>query len=174
MIWIYVTVAVATVYLAMRFRRFRNWVEPTLTLAITAGFIAAFAIWFIEGTPGDGAGGQPETPAAVAAIRPDEIKLEAMEYLQGKPATSYKATGTITNTSTLALQSFKLTLVMQDCPAGTCRTLGEDTALIIARVLPGKSQDFDTFFIFPGSDLAEPTALQWSWRISDPRPYIQR
>ena len=76
---------------------------------------------------------------------------------------------TITNNSAATLQSMRLSITLANCPAGTCTPVGTDTALIVARVLPGESQPFTTFVVFTGSDLLQITEPQWTWTVSDVR-----
>ena len=59
----------------------------------------------------------------------------------------------------------------QDCPNGTCRVVGEDSALIIARVPPATMLPFTTFAVFPNSDIPPMTAPEWSWSVTNIRAY---
>ena len=36
MVWAFAVIAVATLYLALRFKRFQSWVEPVLTITAPA------------------------------------------------------------------------------------------------------------------------------------------
>ena len=67
------------------------------------------------------------------------------------------------------MQSFRLDVVLSDCPGGTCREVGRDSALVVLRVLPGESQPFSTFAVFPGMDLTPVTAPQWDFGLRDVR-----
>jgi hypothetical protein len=169
MIWAFVVAAVAILYLALRFRRFQSWVEPALTIVVAFGLAVAILIWFVEEKV------EVVTPAATITENPvfaaDTLELSSMEFVAGQPATSYRVTGELTNKSDVPLQSFRLSIVLSDCPSGTCREVGSDSALIILRVLPGETKSFTTFAVFPGSEVRPATAPEWSWTVSDPRAY---
>ncbi|MDX3925011.1 MAG: hypothetical protein QHC90_04270 [Shinella sp.] len=173
MVWIFAVAALTVLYLAIRFRRFRNWVEPVLTIAVALGLIAAIIVWLTDDNRQSGGGGAPSAGPATAppAIAPEVVELGELAFVQGQPANSYRVSGIITNGAEIGLQSFDLTVRLEDCPEGTCRFIGEDTALIIARVPPMESLPFSTFLVFPEDDLRPVTAPQWSWTVRNPRPY---
>jgi hypothetical protein len=172
MIWAFAVAAAAILYLALRFRRFRSWVEPALTVIVAIGLTAALLIWFVdERAPS----GEADVPAADEAGRPalaaEDVTLSAMQANVGQTKTSYRVTGRLTNEGTVPMQSFRLDVVLSDCPAGTCREVGRDSALIVLRVLPGESADFSTFAVFPGSDLNPVAAPRWDFGVRDVRAY---
>lgn len=164
MVWAFVVVAVAILYLALRYKRFQSWVEPVLTIVVAIGLTVAILVWF---TDNRSVAPDPVQPRNV--ITPEEISLSDMQFAAGQPATSYRVTGTITNNSPVMLQSFQLTVDFDNCPNGACTRVGSDTALIIARVPPGQSQSFTTFVVFTGSDLLQIAAPKWTWSVSDLR-----
>ena len=169
MIWAFVVAAVAILYLALRFRRFQSWVEPVLTIAMAIGLSAAILIWFVEdrapsGTPA------VETTAA-PALSAEAVEVSDLTFTAGQTKTSFQVKGRLTNNGDLPLQSFRLDVVLSDCPGGTCREVGRDSALIVLRVLPGESADFSTFAVFPGSELRPVTDPQWTWGVREPRAY---
>ncbi len=164
MVWAFAVVAVATLYLALRYKRFQSWVEPVLTITVAIGLAAAAVIWLADSRTV-----VPEPVAPRNVIAPEEIALSQMQFTVGQPVTSYRVTGTITNNSAATLQSMRLSIALSNCPAGTCTPVGTDTALIVARVLPGESQPFTTFVVFTGSDLLQITEPQWTWTVSDVR-----
>ncbi|QRM56077.1 hypothetical protein [Sinorhizobium sp. BG8] len=169
MVWIFAIAAIAILYLAIRFRRFQSWVEPVLTIVFAFGLGSAILIWLSDSRPPvPSSSGTSENSATIA---PDEIELGNLQYVQGKPSTSYKVTGTVTNRSRVTIQSFRLTVRLADCPDGACHAIGEDTALIIVRVLPGATHDFTTYAVFTGSDLTPVGTPKWEWEIRDIRPY---
>lgn len=165
MFWAFAVVAVAILYLAVRYKKFQSWVEPVLTIAVAMGLAVALLLWFT-----DNRSVAPEPAPPANTIAPQEIELSDLQFAPGQPATSYRVTGTITNKSAVALQSFRLDITLADCPGEPCRSLGTDSALIIARVPPGQTQPFTTFAVFTGSDLVPVKAPHWSWSISDVRP----
>jgi hypothetical protein len=167
MIWAFVVAAAAIVYLALRFRRFQSWVEPVLTIVVAIGLAAALLIWFVdERAPA----GEPVVPnTAAPALTADTVELSDMQAGTGQTQTSYRVTGRIANNGTAPMQSFRLDVVLSDCPGGTCREVGRDDALIVLRVLPGESQTFSTFAVFPGSELNPVTAPKWDFTVREVR-----
>lgn len=167
MIWAFAVAAAATLYLALRFRRFRSWVEPVLTITVAIGLAVAILIWFVdERAPTRIPAEDPVTPPALTQ---ETVELSQMQAAPGQTRTSYRVTGSITNKGTAPLQSFRLDAVLSDCPAGTCREAGRDSALIVLRVLPGETQPFSTFAVFPGLDLNPVTAPQFDFGVRDVR-----
>jgi hypothetical protein len=167
MIWAFAVAAAAILYLALRFRRFQSWVEPALTIVVALGLASALLIWFVdERVPSD----EAVTPtSAVPALTEDTVELSEMQAAAGQTKTSFRVTGRIANKGTSPMQSFRLDVVLSDCPNGTCREVGRDSALIVLRVLPGESQAFTTFAVFPGSDLNPVTAPEWDFGARDVR-----
>lgn len=164
MVWAFAVVAVATLYLALRYKRFQSWVEPVLTITVAIGLAVAALIWLT-----DSRSVAPEPVVPRNAIAPEEVVLSEMQFTVGQPVTSYRVTGTITNNSTATLQSMRLSITLANCPGGACTPVGTDTALLVTRVLPGESQPFTTFVVFTGSDLLQITDPQWTWTVSDVR-----
>lgn len=168
MVWAFLVAAVAILYLALRFRRFRSWVEPVLTIVVAIGLAAALLIWFTEdrSVPGNTATGAANGDPSFA----DAVVLSDLAAEPGQTGTSFRISGTVTNGSATALQSFRVDIVLSDCPADDCREIGRDSALIILRLLPGETRPFSTFAVFPGSDLTPVTAARWAFTLRDPRP----
>ena len=171
MIWAFLVVAAAILYLALRFRRFQSWVEPVLTITVAIGLAAALLIWFVdERAPADEAVIPSETVPALVA---DAVILSGMQAVVGQTKTSFRVTGSVANKGTVPMQSFRLDVVLSDCPGGTCREVGRDSALILLRVLPGESQDFSTFAVFPGSDIVPVSTPEWDFGVRDVRAYTR-
>ncbi len=167
MIWAFAVAAAAILYLALRFRRFQSWVEPVLTIVVAIGLASALLIWFVEDRAPSG---DPVTPSAgTPAFTADEVELLETHAEAGQTKTSFRVTGRLSNKGTLPMQSFRLDVVLSDCPGGTCREVGRDSALVVLRVLPGESQPFSTFAVFPGIDLTPVTAPQWDFGLRDVR-----
>ena len=167
MIWAFAVAAAAILYLALRFRRFQSWVEPVLTIVVAIGLAAALLIWFVEDRAPSGT---PVVPnAAAPALSADLVTLSEMQANVGQPKTSYRVTGQVTNGGTVPMQSFRLDVVLSDCPGGTCREIGRDDALVVLRLLPGETADFSTFAVFPGSDLSPITAPKFDYGLRDIR-----
>lgn len=167
MIWAFAVAAAAILYLALRFRRFQSWVEPALTIVVALGLASALLIWFVdERAPS----GEAVTPNATApALTEETVELSDMQATAGQTKTSFRVTGRIANKGTVPMQSFRLDVVLSDCPNGTCREVGRDSALIVLRVLPGESQPFTTFAVFPGSDLNPVTTPEWDFGAREVR-----
>ncbi|WP_026618994.1 hypothetical protein M728_002139 [Ensifer sp. WSM1721] len=165
MLWLVaLPLGVALVYLAARYGRFRSWLEPVLSIAVALALTAAFLVWLSEGTPE-----QPPAPAptpAATGLAVSDILLENMSFEPNQSRRSYRVRGTVANTSDVALEYFRLTVTLEDCPQGTCRRIGDDTALILVRVPGGQSRPFETFLTFPFRLDEPPTAPKWSYRVS--------
>ncbi|MDC7262762.1 MULTISPECIES: hypothetical protein [unclassified Shinella] len=167
MIWAFAVAAAAILYLALRFRRFQSWVEPVLTIVVAIGLASALLIWFVdERAPS----GTPVTPNATTPVLSEEtVVLAEMQASAGQTKTSFRVTGSIANKGPVPTQSFRLDVVLSDCPGGTCREVGRDSALIVLRVQPGESAAFSTFAVFPGIDLNPVTAPEWDFGVRDVR-----
>ncbi|OBZ93093.1 hypothetical protein ADU59_23720 [Pararhizobium polonicum] len=168
MIWIFPALAgLLIVYFAMRSSRFRRFAEPVLSVLVALGLLSAFVIWLRDGGSQDAADTQPPLTQSRPVIQPEEIVLDGLQFTRNRPDTSYRVTGTVLNNSPANLTNFNLTVTLEDCPDNACKTIGEDTALILARVPAGASQTFETFFTFPNRFGIEPTAPKWSTRVSN-------
>ncbi|MFT4160193.1 hypothetical protein [Shinella sp.] len=167
MIWAFAVAAAAILYLALRFRRFQSWVEPVLTIVVAIGLAGALLVWFVdERVPSGDAATSGSTAAALTA---DDVSISEMQANVGQTKTSYRVTGRLTNKGAAPLQSFRLDMVLSDCPNGTCREAGRDSTLIVLRVLPGESQTFSTFAVFPGLDLTPVTMPEFDFGVRDVR-----
>ncbi|MGB3812022.1 MAG: hypothetical protein WA950_02240 [Shinella sp.] len=167
MIWAFAVAAATILYLALRFRRFQSWVEPVLTIVVAFGLTAALLIWFVEERAPSRESTATTTEDTTPALTADTAELSGMQASAGQTRTSYRVTGNIANKGDAPMQSFRLDVVLSDCPNGTCREVGRDSALIVLRVLPGESQPFSTFAVFPGSDLTPVTTPQWDFGVRD-------
>lgn len=167
MIWAFAVAAAATLYLALRFRRFQSWVEPVLTITVAIGLAAAILIWFVEDRAPSG--GPVTSNTVTQALTADSVELADMQASAGQTKTSYRVTGRITNNGAVPMQSFRLDAVLSDCPNDACREAGRDSALIVLRVLPGETQPFSTFAVFPGVDLNPVTAPQFDFTVREVR-----
>jgi hypothetical protein len=170
MIWIFPALAgLLIVYFAMRSSRFQRLAEPALSLIIAVGLIIAFIVWINEGGNAPNAETDQSRQQIQPALTPEDISVERLAFTRNRPETSYRATGTVVNKSGFNLDYFRLSVTLEDCPQNQCRTLGEDTALILARIPAGRSQSFETFFTFPNRYGVEPTAPRWSYQVSEVR-----
>ncbi len=170
MIWILPALAgLLIVYFAMRSSRFRRFAEPVLSILVALLLLSAFLVWFREGGSSANDADPPPFAQSRPIIQPEEIVLENLQFTRNRPDTSYRVTGTILNKSPADLTNFNLTVTLEDCPDGKCKTVGDDTALILARIRAGQSQTFETFFTFPNPYGTDPVAPKWSYRVSDIR-----
>ncbi|MCJ8052475.1 hypothetical protein GB928_000115 [Shinella curvata] len=167
MIWAFAVAAAAILYLALRFRRFQSWVEPVLTIVVAIGLAAALLIWFMEDRAPSDTPVMPEVETS--ALSADVVTLSEMQAVAGQTRTSFRITGQVTNGGTVPMQSFRLDVVLSDCPDGTCREVGRDDALIVSRVLPNESADISTFAVFPGIDLTPLTAPRFDYGVREIR-----
>lgn len=72
--------------------------------------------------------------------------------------------GTVRNRSAYALKSFRLRIVVQDCPNGKCETIGEsDFWKPYINVPPGQVRAFDSYVSL--SNMPKPTAQRWNYRV---------
>lgn len=170
MIWIFPALAgLLIVYFAMLSSRFRRFAEPVLSILVALALISAFVVWLRDGSS-QGSGAEPPPLAQNRpVILPEEIALEGLQFTRNRPDTSYRVTGTVVNRSAANLTNFNLTVTLEDCPNDACKTVGEDTALILARVPAGAEQTFETFFTFPTRFGVEPSAPKWTTQISNIR-----
>ncbi|MCA1404597.1 hypothetical protein I6F26_10660 [Ensifer sp. IC3342] len=167
MLWLIVLlVAVAIVYLAARYSRFRNRAELVLTIAVALGLTVAFVIWLSERGNQQAPAPEPSRPAGLAT---EDIALESMTFERNQSERSYRVRGTVRNSSALALEYFRLTVTLEDCPDGACEPIGDDTALILVRVPGGQSRSFETFLTFPFREGEPPTAPKWTYEVSEVR-----
>jgi hypothetical protein len=165
MLWlIALALGVAIVYFAARYGRFRNWVEPVLSVAVALGLAAAFLIWLREGAPEQAPAPQPRR--TTAGLTASDIVLQDLTFEPNESERSYRVRGTIDNTSEITLEYFRLTVTLEDCPDGTCRRIGDDTALILVRVPGGQSRPFETFLTFPHRPDEPPVVPKWSYQVS--------
>ncbi|WP_426227518.1 hypothetical protein [Pararhizobium sp. DWP3-4] len=170
MIWIFPAIAgLLIVYFAMRSSRFRRFAEPVLSILVALGLVSAFVVWMRDGAGESNDSDPPPFTQNRPVILPEEIALEGLQFTRNRPDTSYRVTGTVVNKSAANLTNFNLTVTLQDCPNGDCKTVGEDTALILARVPAGREQTFETFFTFPSRFGVEPAAPKWTAQISNIR-----
>ena len=173
MIWIFPALAgLLIVYFAMRSSRFQRFAEPALSLMVAVGLIIAFIIWISEGNNTPNAETDQTPQQSRPALTPDDISVDGLAFTRNRPDTSYRATGTVANKSDFNLDYFRLSVTLEDCPQNQCRTLGEDTALILARIPAGQNQSFETYFTFPNRYGVEPTAPKWSYRVTEVRGRI--
>ncbi|WEX86160.1 hypothetical protein PZN02_002421 [Sinorhizobium garamanticum] len=167
MLWLIVLlVAVAIVYLAARYSRFRNRAELVLSIAVALGLTVAFVIWLSERGNQQAPVPEPSRPAGLAT---EDIALEGMTFERNQSKRSYRVRGTAHNRSALSLEYFRLTVTLEDCPGGTCERIGDDTALILVRVPGGQSRPFETFLTFPFREGEPPTAPKWTYEVSQVR-----
>ncbi|MFB2550714.1 hypothetical protein [Ensifer soli] len=158
--------ALLIVYLAARSSRFRNIAEPILSVGVAILLLVAFVIWLTDRPAPEPQSEDVAAPALTAA----DLSISAIAFEPARQATSYRATGTVTNASTTArLDYFRLEATLETCPDRACTPVGSDEALIVLAVPPGQSRSFETFFVVAPRDGAVPVDPQWVWEIRDVR-----
>lgn len=167
MLWILLAAAsLLIVGLAVWEPRFRKLAEPVLSVLVAVGLISAFVVWW---TDDNAKMREPLSPVTadrpVATIGENQIRLENLQFEKSTPASSYVVTGTVHNDSEAFLDYFSLDVMLDDCPAGTCRTIGRDDALIIARIPPGQSAALRTSLVFPAPRAGPPETPRWTTAI---------
>lgn len=170
MLWLVaLPLGLVVVYLAARFSRFRQWAEPILSVAVALGLLSAFMIWFA-----DRDGGKPETPQPVQTTQPagltvKDIALEGLTFEQSQPQRSFRLRGMVTNNGQTLLEYFRLSVTLENCPDNNCHKIGDDTALILARIPPGQSRPFETFLTFPNREGENLAAPKWTTEVREVR-----
>lgn len=169
MLWLVaLPLGLVVVYLAARFSRFRQWAEPILSVAVALGLLIAFIIWF-----SDRDSLRPPTPEPVetqpAGLGVQDIGLEGLSFEQSQPERSFRLRGTVTNKGQALLEYFRLSVTLENCPEGTCEKIGDDTALILARVPAGQTRSFETFLTFPNREGESLTAPKWTAEVLEVR-----
>ncbi|MEI2299626.1 hypothetical protein [Ensifer sp. MJa1] len=169
MLWlIALPLGLVIVYLAARFSRFRQWAEPILSVGVAVGLLVAFIIWF-----SDRDGPRPPVPEPVetqpAGLTVDDVGLEGLTFEQSQPQRSFRLRGTVANKGSALLEYFRLSVTLENCPNGTCEKIGDDTALILARVPAGQNRAFETFLTFPNREGESLTAPKWTTAVLEVR-----
>ncbi|MFP5078122.1 hypothetical protein ACLE20_12505 [Rhizobium sp. YIM 134829] len=138
------------VFFAARFTRFRRLAEPVLSVLVALLLISAFVVWLKDGSAKQVDPAPPLAPArAKVEIAPAEIALDDLTFTPSQPAGSYVATGTVRNDGAAFLDYFDLEVTLEDCAADPCRAIGNDEALVIARLPPGRSVPLKVTLVFP-------------------------
>src|SRR6218665_1568313 len=115
MIWIITALAaILIVYFAMRSSRFRHLAEPVLSVMVAIGLGIAFVVWMTDDNrkPSQDPA-ETERPAPV--ITAQQLVLEGLGFERNGTDLSFKATGSVRNTSDAFLDYFKLTAILEDC-----------------------------------------------------------
>ncbi|MBD8554875.1 hypothetical protein IFT84_10100 [Rhizobium sp. CFBP 8762] len=172
MVWLVVVlVTLALVSLSSRSPNFLRVITPALFVAAAFAMMATVVIW-TQSAERRAEQFTQTAPAGGPVLTSADLQLTNLQFTQGKPATSYKVTGTIFNNSpSVALSSFQLRVTLQDCPSETCTVIGDDSTLVIARVPAGSSQTFESFLTIANPALVAPTTPKWVYDISDIKPY---
>ncbi len=170
MLWlIALPLGLVVVYLATRFSRFRQWAEPILSVAVAVGLLVAFIIWFSDRDGRKPAAPEPVQTTQPAGLTAADIALDGLTFEQSQPGRSFRLRGTVTNKGQTLLEYFRLSVTLEDCPDDVCQTIGDDAALILARVPSGQSRPFETFLTFPNREGQSLTAPKWTADIVEIR-----
>lgn len=170
MLWlIALPLGLVVVYMAARFSRFRQWAEPILSVAVAVGLLVAFIIWFSDRDGRKPAAPEPVQTTQPAGLTAADIALDGLTFEQSQPERSFRLRGTVTNKGQTLLEYFRLSVTLEDCPDDVCQTIGDDAALILARVPAGQSRPFETFLTFPNREGQSLTAPKWTTDIVEVR-----
>jgi len=170
MLWlIALPLGLVVVYMATRFSRFRQWAEPILSVAVAVGLLVAFIIWFSDRDGRKPAAPEPVQTTQPAGLTAADIAIDGLTFEQSQPGRSFRLRGTVTNKGQTLLEYFRLSVTLEDCPDDVCQTIGDDAALILARVPAGQSRPFETFLTFPNREGQSLTAPKWTADIVEVR-----
>jgi hypothetical protein len=148
---------VAVIYFAIHYPGFRKVVLWCVAIAVALGVAGgAYFYW-------DSLQQAKRTAYAKTLIHQDEVDFYDMK-MSGDIARSVR--GMVRNRSAYTLRSFRLGVVVQDCPDVKCETIGEDEAWVsYIDVPPGQVRAFDTYVNF--SHMPTPKAMQWNYRVTE-------
>jgi hypothetical protein len=170
MLWlIALPVGLVVVYLAARFSRFRQWAEPILSVAVALGLLVAFIIWFADRDGDKPVAPEPVQTTTPAGLTAADVVLEDLTFEQSQPERSFRLRGTVTNKGPTLLEYFRLSVTLENCPGDACETIGDDTALILARVPAGQDRAFETYLTFPNREGESLTAPKWTTSVLEVR-----
>lgn len=170
MLWLVaLPLGLVIVYLATRFSRFRQWAEPILSVAVALGLFVAFIIWFSDRDGPKPVTSEPAQTTPSAGLTVADIAIEGLTFEQSQPERSFRLRGTVTNKGQILLEYFRLSVTLDNCPEGNCHKIGDDRALILARVPAGQSRPFETFLTFPNREGESLTAPKWTTEVIEVR-----
>ena len=158
-------VALAIVYGALRSSRFARLAEPVLSVLVALVLLAAFVIWATGDQRSARDPQPPLRPSQSARITPSEVELDRLAFTRGSPINNFTVTGQITNRSAAVLDYFTFVASLEDCAASPCRPIGEDSALVLARLAPGESRDLRLVLTLPLPASPLSSALRWTTRV---------
>lgn len=95
-------------------------------------------------------------------VKPNELAFSNVR-LKRDFGSSYTVIGTIKNNSPHTLTGVALRVTLQDCPKGSCVTIGQDNAEVYSIIPPSQMRTFDGDLYF--SDMPTPQAPRWSDKI---------
>ena len=159
--------------MALRFSRFRRWAEPILSVAVAIALLSAFVVWISDRGERKAAAPEPvaTAPAAPAA---QNISLDGMTFEQSQPERSFRLRGTVSNNGATPLEYFRLSVTLEDCPQDACAKIGDDSALVLARVPVGQARPFETFLTFPSREGESLTTPKWTYQVLEVRGAASR
>ncbi|OLP56489.1 hypothetical protein BJF92_10255 [Rhizobium rhizosphaerae] len=158
-------VALAIVYGALRSSRFARLAEPVLSVLVAIVLVAAFLIWATGDQRSARDPQPPLRPSQRLAITPDQVQLDGLVFTQGTPINNFIVTGRMTNRSDAVLNYFTFVAALEDCAASPCRPIGEDHALVLARLPPQESRDLRLVLTLPLPAGPLSPALRWTTRV---------
>jgi hypothetical protein len=163
--WLFLSVLlVVAVYLAIQFPAFRKALGVCLALLLI--LVAAGVAWMYYAKLEE----DKRAELSRRLIHPDEIVFTDTTLAQSYG--SWKVKGKVTNRSAHELSSFKLKIVVRDCPAPSgCMTIGEDEVSTYLSVLPNQTRAFERFVTL--HNMPQPTKLGWTYSVQEIRGQVK-
>jgi hypothetical protein len=148
---------VAVIYFAIHYPGFRKVFLWCLAAVVALGIAGGGYLYW------DNLQQAKRSAYAKTLIHLNEVDFYDLT-MSGDIARSVK--GMVRNRSSYTLRSFRLGVVVEDCPAGTCEIIGEsDARVAYIDVPPGQVRAFDAYVSF--SNMPTPKALQWNYRVTE-------
>ncbi|AWC22461.1 hypothetical protein CO731_01925 [Aminobacter sp. MSH1] len=150
---------VAVIYFAIHYPGFRKVVLWCLAGIVALGAVGgAYAYW-------DSVRQAKRTAYAKTLI--NERDVDFYDLTMGSNGLGgHTVKGTVRNRSSHILGSFKLRIIVQDCPEGKCETIGENEIWeTYINVPPGQVRAFDTYVSF--YNMPAPKAQRWNYGVME-------
>lgn len=155
MLW--ALLAVAAVFLAIKFRGFRYSVLGLIGLLVLAVTVYIF-------------NRSAEEEASKHRVRPDQLRFTDLQMGPTAYGSSYRLTGRVKNNSSYSVFQVKAKFRVFDCNEQShCDVVGEEEEWgICPLVPPGQVRDIDTSIFF-GSGTQVRGRFQWDYQITEIR-----
>ena len=146
---------VAVLYFAIHHPGFRKVVLIALVvIVVSAALGGGYLYW------------NSQQQAACSAYAKTLINKDDIDFFDLTMGTDHMVRGNIRNRSTHPLKAFKLQIIVEDCPANRCETIGEDELWeTFVNVPPGQVRAFDSYVSLYG--MPTPKVQQWNFRVTE-------